>query len=316
MSPLFQKIARGLFRAVGKQPLPLIHLEGVLLGWTIYGVSSLSRRTTSSSNLLRKNLQMSGIAGSPREYRNLLFRNITETGKALLETFAIWERGEQRAVRWVKHCEGWQDVERAKAEGKGIIFLTPHLGCYEITSLYYASHYPITVLYRPPRKRWLTPLIEAGRSQGRVKLAPTNARGVRDLLHALKQGEAIGILPDQIPGRGEGEWAPFFGRPAYTMTLVSRIAEKTGAPVIMVYGERLSWGRGFNLHFKRLEDGSVDSVAGLNLAVESQIRACPAQYQWNYHRYNIRRGTREQFPGNPSPNEGTAEDANDSARPD
>jgi len=292
MAPLFQKVARGLFRFIGKQPLPLVHFEGILVGWMVYAVSSLSKRNTSSANLLRKNLHLSGICDSPGQYRQILHSNIAETGKSLLETFAIWNRGEQSATVWVRECLGWEDVENAKAAGKGIIFLTPHLGCYEITSLYYATRYPITVLYRPPRKRWLMPLIEAGRSTGQVRLAPTNARGVRDLLQTLKQGEAIGILPDQIPGRGEGEWAPFFGRPAYTMTLVSRIAEKTGAPVFMVFGERLPWGRGYRLHFRPLPSGAVDSVAGMNRAVEDQIRRCPAQYQWNYHRYNIRKGTR------------------------
>jgi KDO2-lipid IV(A) lauroyltransferase len=218
----------------------------------------------------------------------MVLRNAIENGKGMLETFAIWFRPHPQILRWVRACHGWEYVESALADGRGIIFLTPHLGCFEITALYYAAHYPISVLYRPPRKAWLAPLIHAGRERARVSLAPTNLKGVRGLLQSLKRGEAIGILPDQVPSAGEGEWANFFGRPAYTMTLVSRLARSTGATVLMAFGERLAGGKGYVIHIEPLHD--VSSTAALNAAIEKVVRRCPEQYLWSYPRYKTPRG--------------------------
>jgi Kdo2-lipid IVA lauroyltransferase/acyltransferase len=214
----------------------------------------------------------------------------------MLETFAIWQKPLEKVLTWVQRCYGWEHVESALARGKGIIFLTPHLGCFEITSLYYAAQQPITVLYRPPKQKWLQPMIEAGRARGKASLAPATGQGVRDLLMALRRGEAVGILPDQIPYQGEGEWADYFGRPAYTMTLASRLAEKTGATVIMAFGERLPFGRGYHIHLTPLAEDSINTVAGLNAAIESQVRQCPEQYLWNYHRHKISRRVKPIIP--------------------
>mgnify|MGYP000046428973 FL=1 len=190
-------------------------------------------------------------------------------------------------MQTVKGCGNWHLVDEALTKGKGLIFLTPHLGCFEITSIYYASHHPITVLFRPPKKSWLAPLIDSGRVKGQVKLAPANAQGVRALMQALKRGEAIGILPDQIPAAGEGEWADFFGKPAYTMTLAGKLAEKTGATVIMAFGERLTDGQGYRIHLTKVE--SIATAGLLNQAIEQQIKQKPEQYLWRYNRYKTRR---------------------------
>lgn len=285
MTALLRKISLLLLRLIVSLPLPLVHAFGFTTGWLLYLLGGRSIR------FWRKNIALSGLCQDDRAVRHLLYKNVGETGKALLETLAIWLRDKRNVMKWARQCSGWEEVEAALAAGKGIIFLTPHQGCYEITSLYYGERHPLTILYRPSRQKWLLPLIATGRTWGQVKLAPTNMRGVKELLHALRQGEAIGILPDQIPAKGEGEWAPFFGRPAYTMTLVSRLRQKTGAAVIMAFGERLSWGRGYHVHFRALPEGSVDTVEGLNQQIEQQVTLNPEQYMWNYHRYNIRSGT-------------------------
>ncbi|HQR60079.1 MAG TPA: lysophospholipid acyltransferase family protein [Methylophilaceae bacterium] len=283
MLRFYSTLLRFLLKLLCALPLPLIHVLGVGLGWAACVVSR------HSFLLLRENLRHSGIAADGKAFRRILYRNIGESGKAVLETFAIWQKPLGTTLAWVRRCDGWEHVEAAQARGKGIIFLTPHLGCYEIASLYYAASQPITILYRPPKQKWIQPLIEAGRVRGKASLAPATGQGVRELLLALKRGEAVGILPDQIPYKGEGEWANYFGRPAYTMTLASRLAEKTGATVIMAFGERLSFGRGYHLHLTPLTEGSINTVAGLNAAIESQVRQCPEQYLWNYHRHRISR---------------------------
>ena len=283
METLLTRTLLLLMRLMAWLPLPLVHGLGWLLGWLRYLTSP------QHAKLLRENLENSGVCPDAATLRQTRRKAIGESGKVLLESLAIWQRDESTLLSWVHSLDGWGVVEEALAEGKGIIFLTPHLGCYEITSIFYGSQRPITVLYRAPKQKWLLPLIVAGRTRGQATLAVAKLHGVRELLRTLRQKHAIGILPDQIPAKGEGEWAPFFGRPAYTMTLASRLAEKTGAPVIMVFSERLSWGRGFRIHFNRLPQGAINSVEGLNAAIEAQVRQCPAQYLWSYHRYKIRR---------------------------
>ena len=221
-------------------------------------------------------------------FTSILFNSTLENGKGALETFAIWFKPQQKVLKWVKGTTGWEHVDAALQAGKGIIFLTPHLGCFEITSLYYGANNPMAVLYRPPRQAWLMPLITGGRQRGKIALAPANSQGVKQLLQALKRGEAIGILPDQAPLEGEGEWAPFFGRPAYTMTLASKLAQKTGAQVLMAFGERLSFGRGYHIHIRPIASGGINTPTLLNVEIERSIQECPAQYLWSYDRYKVR----------------------------
>ncbi|HEX5539272.1 MAG TPA: lysophospholipid acyltransferase family protein [Methylophilaceae bacterium] len=268
---------KAILRLYATLPLPVIHCSGWAVGWIMYlSDKKFARR-------LKKNLGLVRIASGAAERRHLVHRCALEIGKSVMETFAIWFKPQQAALKWVRECCGWEHVESALAQKRGIIFLTPHLGCYEITALYYAAHHPINVLYRPPRKKWLIPLVEAGRSRDQLKLAPTNMRGVRSLLKALKNGEAIGILPDQVPEPGEGEWAEFFGQPAYTMTLASKLAASTGAAVLMAFGERLPWGRGYIIHIEPLPQPSTPQH--INDSIEKFVRRQPAQYLWSYRRF-------------------------------
>lgn len=271
-----------MLKLLSTLPLCVVHFLGAALGW----VSYLSYQKY--ANLINTNLRLSKLTKDKVSFKKTLHHNISETGKAFLETFAIWFRDYSKLKNWYQGCTGWEHVDSALAKGKGIIFLTPHLGCFEITSLYYGQFQPITVLFRPPRQNWLMPLISQGRQRGQVILAPANAQGVKLLLQALKRGEAIGILPDQAPHEGEGEWAPFFGRPAYTMTLASKLAEKSGAQVLMAFGERLKNGRGYHIHIKPIKEGGINSPELLNQEIEKAIAQCPSQYMWVYDRYKVR----------------------------
>ena len=276
------KILACILRLLAKLPLWIVHLLGSGLGW----VSYLSYKKYAI--LINQNLRSSKLTKGEVSFKKSLHLNIGETGKAFLETFAIWFKDYSKLKNWYQGCTGWEHVESALAKRKGIIFLTPHLGCLEITSLYYGQFHPITVLFRPPRQSWLMPLISQGRQRGKVSLAPANAQGVKLLLQALKRGEAIGILPDQAPHEGEGEWVPFFGRPAYTMTLASKLAEKSGAQVLMAFGERLEGGRGYHIHIKPVSDGGIKNPELLNQEIEKTIAQCPSQYMWIYDRYKVR----------------------------
>ena len=153
----------------------------------------------------------------------------------------------------------------------------------------YAAHAPMTVLYRPPNHAALQPLIAAGRQRAGLSIAPADVGGVRRLIKTLRRHEAIGMLPDQTPDVGEGMWAPFFDRPAWTMTLAARLTEVRDVRVICAWAERLPAGRGYHLRLSApaapIEGDTAARVVAINQAMEALIRACPAQYLWGYHRY-------------------------------
>lgn len=266
-----------LFRLLSYLPLPLLHNLGALLGWLIYGLSPAYRRH------LCENMAQAGVAAARGAA-------IAEAGKTLCELPKLWLSPQDEVVGRVVQVTGWDLVEAARTAGRGILFLTPHLGCFEISAQYFAGRKtpaepagrPITVLYRRPKQDWLAPMIENGRGAN-LKLAPADVSGVKRLLKALKSGEAVGMLPDQAPGIGEGIWAPFFGRPAYTMTLAARLAQ-TGATVLLAYAERLHYGVGYHLHFLA-PTGEIKTPADVNREIEQLILRCPGQYLWGYNRY-------------------------------
>lgn len=277
-----------LLRLFARLPLGLVHALGAVAGWGVYLASPRYARR------LRENLDLSKVAADSAAKRRLLFKAISEAGKGALEIFVVWFRPYPAVLKLVRSVEGWEHVQTARAAGKGVMLLTPHVGCFEIGGMYCGAQFPFTELYRPPKLAQLEPLMRAGRARGQVSLATTDYAGVKKLLAALKQGQAIGALPDQAPSLGEGVWADFFGRPAYTMTLIARLQQKTGATIIFFYAERLSWGRGFVIRYlppiAPLSEDPEQAARQINAAVEAIVRACPAQYLWSYNRYKAVRG--------------------------
>lgn len=273
-------------RLLGRAPLPLLHRLGSMAGRVTY---RLSPRFAAR---LTENLAASGVAADSAAFERLRQSCIRETGKGLFELPHIWFRPAEAAVATIVEARGWHHAEAAQAAGRGILFLTPHLGCFDVSALYAAVRIPITVLYRPPKLRWLDPIMRAGRERALGRIAPTTLGGVRSLLRALRAGEAVGMLPDHVPGSGEGEWAPFFGRSAYTMTLAGRLQQATGCIVLLAFARRLPDGQGFALLISPL-DVELHGAGGttrLNQAIESLVRTCPEQYLWSYNRYKTPAG--------------------------
>ena len=269
-----------VFRVLALLPLRVLHGLGALLGRLTYAASAQYAART------RENLRQAGLTVDEAQYRDTLSATIAESGKGITELAWVWGRPYDEVLGRVRECVGLEHIIAAQQRGKGIIFLTPHLGCFEISALYAARRVPITVLYRPPKLHWLEGVMRSGRERGQASLAKADVGGVRLLYKALKRGEAIGLLPDQVPSRGEGEWADFFGRPAYTMTLVGRLAESSQATVLIAYSERLPRGQGYVIHVAPLPlDFEAPVPQQINTALERVIRACPAQYLWSYNRY-------------------------------
>jgi KDO2-lipid IV(A) lauroyltransferase len=265
-----------IFRFISRMPLWLVHHLGGWLGRLTYLLSPTYRRHVG------ENMAQAGIDPALRGVA------VAEAGKQMLELSRIWLRSLDEAKGQVVEAEGWEHVLAAQAIGKGIVFLTPHLGCFEITAQYYAAFGDITVLYREPKQAAIRELILRGRKREHLHLAPADVSGVRSLIKALRKGQAVGMLPDQAPKVGEGLWLNFFGRPAYTMTLAARLTE-TGATPLMAWGERLPGGRGYRLHIrpplKPFEGATVDRAQQINLEIEALVRECPTQYLWGYNRY-------------------------------
>lgn len=281
-----------LFNVLARLPLPLLHHLGALLGYLVYFFSARYAKR------LHENLRRSGLAESEKAYRDLLRANIREAGKAIMELPWVWLRPLPQVMAAIQSCEGWEAVVAARHAGRGIIMLTPHLGCFEVVSLYIGSHMPMTIMYRKPRWQSLDRLMRRGRERGQIKMVNADLGGVRQMLKTLKHGGIIGVLPDQVPGNGEGEWTPFFGRPAYTMTLIGRLVELSHPAVFMCVGERLPHGAGYALHFAPLTfDLNRPLPLQMNAALEQTIARLPAQYLWSYNRYKVPRGVLPPAPG-------------------
>ena len=271
-----------IFRLLASLPLRWLHGLGALLGHITFAASRPYAART------RENLRQSHLALDETDYARLLSRTIDEAGKGIVELPWVWGRPLEQVCATVQTCEGWEHMETAHSRGKGIILLTPHWGCFEVVGLYVGQHIPLTCLYRSPRQAWLEKIMRNGRERGLARLATADVSGVRVLFKALKRGEAIGLLPDQVPSQGEGEWVDFFSRPAYTMTLSGRLAQSSGAAVLLAYAERLPHGKGYKLVFEPLTlDFSKSVPLQINSALERVIAISPAQYLWSYNRYKV-----------------------------
>lgn len=264
-----------LFRTLSLLPLPVLHALGWALGWLSFLLSGRYRRRL---------LNHTGRAGFST---GVALASVGEAGKLVAELPRLW-LGRPVRVDW----DGAECIEAAQAGGAGVLFLTPHLGCFEITAQAYArrfgAQHPMTVLFRPARQPWLRDLVAGARERPGLLAAPTTLAGVKQLIKALKGGDVVGLLPDQVPPDGQGVWAPFFGRDAYTMTLSARLAQSGDTQILVSWGERLSWGRGFRVHvrpFGALDSDAAAAALQINQAMEALVRECPAQYLWSYDRY-------------------------------
>lgn len=277
-----------LLRVLSRLPLWFMHALGAALGWLSWCASPSYR------SRFRAQVRQAGLA--PASARPA----VAEAGKMIAELPWLWLRPPTQALGQGVRWEGAEVITEALAARRGIVFLTPHLGCFEVTAQAYAerfapTHGPITVLFRPARKAWMRAIVDGSRARPGLATAPATLSGVRQMIRALRSGGAVGLLPDQVPPEGMGVWAPFFGRPAYTMTLAARLIQQTGAVPVLAWGERLSFGRGFVVHVRpgpsiEAESTPESAAATINQAMEHLILDAPAQYLWGYHRYKQPRG--------------------------
>jgi KDO2-lipid IV(A) lauroyltransferase len=274
----------GSLRIAGILPLPVVHGLGALMGYVLWMMRGRARR------IAERNLSLV-ITQNDGEIRQRLARaSLIETGKAIAETATIWGRAPQRALDLIGEVRGEALFDAARARGNGLIIAAPHLGCWELLNYWLAARAPLSIVYRPPRQPSLEPLLIKVRGNLPVEQVRASGAGVRALYRRLADAGVVGILPDQRPKQGEGVMAPFFGVPALTMVLLSRLAHRTGADVLFAFAERLPRGAGFRLHFLEAPADIADenlgvACAALNQGVERCVDLAFAQYQWTYKRF-------------------------------
>ena len=258
-------------------PLCIVQMIGASLGLLAY-IGSSSYRTLFRS-------QYDAVITS-HQLQSRLWSAAMASGQLFSDSLWIW-RNPKQALHLVE-IQNWDLVEAAINEGHGLVMLTPHLGGFEIIPRVLAQHFPATILYRPSRQDWLNRIVEEGRAYPNMHFVPTNLNGVRQMTRALSKGEAIGILPDQVPSGGDGVWVPFFGRPAYTTPLPARLANRNKTPVIMFTAKRKNLGQGWLMQATRLAPFSEDATLAateMNQAIEQAILKAPEQFIWAYNRY-------------------------------
>ena len=274
-----------IFHLLARMPLPLMQRLGAALGWLVWWLSPSYRRN------FKANVQAAGVAW--RDARPA----VAAIGSMVAELPWVWMRPHSTKLDGLMAWDGAEHFEAAMQAGKGAIIMSPHLGAWEIGAQAIAEKFgptygPMVALFRPARQAWLEPLVANARTRPYLDSAPTSLAGVRTLIRTLRQGGYTAILPDQVPPQGQGVWAPFFGRDVYTMTLLAKLAQQTGAQVILTWCERLPAGRGFCMHMRpfdapEMSDASVSpevAAAAVNRGVERMVRDAPGQYMWGYAR--------------------------------
>ncbi len=277
-----------LLKGLGRLPLPVGRALGAALGWSLCRCGN-----GRPARVTRINLALCFPELTAEERERLARRSLMETGKLAAEIAAVWSR----PVAWLdRHIQAEEEtalIEKKLASARGLILLTPHLGNWEVMGPWGARFAPFTALYQPAKHPAIDTFMVSGRLKPNVSLAPTNRQGVGQLLKALRCGEIVCILPDQVPDAGSGIEAPFFGEPALTMTLVHSLMKCTGCEVVMSYCERVRGG--FKVVVTECDpeiyaDDPTVAVTALNRSVETCVRRVPSQYQWEYKRFRARPG--------------------------
>ena len=277
-----------LLMLVAKLPLGFLQGFGAVVGELVFRLSPGYRRRTI------ENIRRAGCEGES------FFRQVgRNAGRQSMESIWVWYRPVKTVMSRITVApEAETLVGDAMKSGRPIVFLTPHVGCFEILPVWLAGRFfeetgrRITILYRPPRKEILRAVVGEARQAPGIEAVPTNLAGVKHVIRSLRAGHTFGALPDQVPSNGEGVWADFFGKPAYTMTLPARVARQFDAVRIFAWGvrEKDGWRIEAEEWTTPLTGDAKTDAADMNRMIEGIIRRMPEQYAWSYNRYKRPRG--------------------------
>ena len=262
------------------------------------------RRETRAARVTRRNLELAYPELLPGQREQLRQAVLRSTARQTIETLRLWTRPHAENLALIRERHGTAHLDAAIAAGNGVIIAAPHYGNWELLNQWLAARTPLAILYAPPDSPVGEAFLQRVRAADepaageatRITQIRADGAGVRQLFKRLAAGGVVGILPDQQPKLGDGEFAPFFGVPALTMTLIGRLAARSGATVLLAWCERsgaADEGPAYSLHLEPAPADVADpdpkiAVAALNAAIERIARRDPAQYQWTYKRFSLR----------------------------
>jgi Kdo2-lipid IVA lauroyltransferase/acyltransferase len=284
MNRLLSIVITSTFNLLALIPLKMLSPLARFMGWLLWVSGSESRKVT------EENLRICFPEKTEPERIHIAKQRMWHLSMTVLELGAVWCWTPQKLLEYMDTPQNEALLDQLVAKGKGVVLLVPHHGNWEALGPYVGSKHPLVCLYQPPKIEAVGNIVLKSRSRFSSELAPTNAKGVKMLLKALKRGEVVSILPDQVPPAGSGDFAPFFGTPALTMTLVYNLLKRTGASVAISYAKRVNGQKHFQPIFREVSPAlyssdTQKSIEALNESVESVVSECPEQYQWEYKRF-------------------------------
>ena len=296
LKSLANPAAWALLRLLAATPRVVARPLAMFAGWVLWRINSRTRRIT------ERNLEIS-FPDMPAAAREQLVRaSLCQLCLNIFDLGRTWLWQPERLLQRIVSITGEEHLQAAVAGGKGAIILAPHLGNWELLNLHICKHYPVTTLYQERKQDEINSLVRHARQRSGARLVPATTGGVRSMLLALRAGEVVSLLPDQVPPDEFGKFAPFFGEPALTMTLATNLIQRTGAKAISAYCKRMPGGE-YEIVYRPADENiyaadSATALAGLNKSVEQCVLDCPEQYQWAYKRYKKmpNRAKREYFP--------------------
>lgn len=284
--PVMHILLTALLKSFSLLPLPSLHKLGVFLGHLAFYLRKEDRAR------IVANMRQAGLNPDTQTVKAVF----AETAKGGLELAPAFFKKPEDIETLFQSVHGWEHVQQALDKGEGLLFITPHIGSYDLGGRYISQQlpFPLTAMYKPPKIKAIDKVMQAGRVRGKGKTAPTGIQGVKQIIKALRAGEATIILPDHVPSPqegGDGVWVDFFGKPAYTMTLAAKLAHVKGVKTLFFCCERLPDGQGFVLHIRpvqgELNGNKAHDAAVFNRNTEYWIRRFPTQYLFMYNRYKM-----------------------------
>lgn len=290
MTDALARLLHALAALAGRLPWPVLRRLADALAW------GWLRTGARESVVALRNLELAYPDWTPAERDACRRAILRATALQTLDTLRLWTRPHAENLERLREIDGEALFDAALASGRGLIVAAPHFGNWELLNQWLAAKTPLAILYKPPESaigEAFLRRVRADTDATRVTQVRAEGAGVRQLYKRLQAGGVVGILPDQQPKGGDGEFAPFFGVPSLTMTLLGRLAARSGATVLFAWCERLGDGPDYALRIEAASPGIADpdpavATAALNADVERIARRDPAQYQWTYKRFKAR----------------------------
>ncbi|SFC42072.1 KDO2-lipid IV(A) lauroyltransferase [Marinospirillum celere] len=286
--PVKAALIKGSWWLLSRLPLRAIQALAIPVGKLVWRFSERERRVS------QVNVELCFPEKTPWERDQLARGALIENARTLLEMGYLWLKPTDKVLNKVVLVEGMGAIEALVAEKKPVILLGPHIGQWEMIGQWFPTQAALTGMFSPSRVREVDDFVKSGRERTGGRLVPADVKGVAALLKALKRGEVVGILPDQEPEKGQGGvFAPFYGVPALTATLLPKLVKKTGARVFTACAKRLPKGQGYDIIIlpadeRVYSEDEVTAAEGVNASVEQIIEYAPLQYQWSYKRFKKR----------------------------